>query len=76
MDYSVALWNVRGCTTGDTNTNALTEEKVAWLQTQLVTWQADIMDMSTRGGRASHALLTVDVGTRRVWGELMRGRSS
>ena len=42
-DYSVALWNVRGCTTGDTNTNALTEEKVAWLQTQLVTWQADVV---------------------------------
>ena len=41
-----------------------------------VTWQADIMDMSTRGGQASHALLAVDVGTRQVWGELMRGRSS
>ena len=41
-----------------------------------VTWQADVLDMSTREGESSHALLAVDVGTRKVWGELMRGRSS
>ena len=44
-----------------------------------VTWQMDIMDMSTRGttvgNQYSYALLCVDVGTRRVRGELLKTRT-
>ena len=44
-----------------------------------VTWQMDILDMSSRGtgvgNEYSFALLAVDVGSRRVRGELMKSRS-
>ena len=43
-----------------------------------VTWQMDLMDMSTRGTSVgntySMAMLCVDVGTRRVRGQLMKTR--
>ena len=44
-----------------------------------VTWQMDIMDMSTRGttvgNQYSYALLCVDIGTRRVRGQLLKTRT-
>ena len=44
-----------------------------------VTWQADIMDMSTRGtsvgNQYTYALLCVDIGTRRVRGQLLKTRT-
>ena len=44
-----------------------------------VTWQMDIMDMSTRGtsvgNQHSYALLCVDIGTRKVRGQLLKTRT-